>query len=170
MLRLYILRHAKSSWAVPGAKDFDRELNDRGLADLDKIAAALSRKDYIPAQVLCSPAVRTRQTYDSILSAFGENLPEVSYLENLYSSGVSEYLELLNGIESPSSVMIVGHNPMCGNLAASLAGSGDQSARETIAYKYPTGTVTVLDFDFDSWSQVTPGSGKLLECIFPKEL
>ena len=40
MLRLFLLRHAKSSWSDPSLHDFDRPLNKRGLSDAPKIATA----------------------------------------------------------------------------------------------------------------------------------
>ncbi|MEM7069677.1 MAG: histidine phosphatase family protein [Pseudomonadota bacterium] len=169
MLRLYVMRHAKSSWAVPGARDFDRELNDRGRSDLVKVSVEIGRRDLVPEKVLCSSAVRTRQTLDGILGALKPD-PEIEYMDRLYSGGMEDYLSAIRATTGCKSLMTVGHNPMSGSLACSLAGSGDAKAMEKIAYKYPTSTIAVFDFETDDWTEIEPGKGILLRCIIPSKL
>ena len=127
MLRLHVMRHAKSSWAVPGASDFDRELSDRGLSDLKRVATEIEAKGLIPEKILCSSAVRTRQTLDGISPALTP-APQIEYLDKLYSGGVEDYLTAIRATTGCKSLMTVGHNPMSGSLASSLAGDGDPKA------------------------------------------
>ncbi len=169
MLRLYIMRHAKSSWAVPGARDFDRELNDKGFEDLQKVTKLIQSESISPELILCSSAIRTQQTLDAILKGF-KNQPRIEYTEKLYSSGLSEYIEIINSIKNAQSIMIIGHNPMCGSLATALPSSGPAEELEKIAYRYPTAALTTLDFDVEAWHNVTKGSGILRKSIFPSEL
>lgn len=169
MLRLYVMRHAKSSWAVPGARDFDRELNDRGKSDLVKISHAIQSRGLMPSQILCSSAERTRQTLDGILNAITPE-PDITYTEKLYSSGLDEYIGLIHSVTSPEPLMIIGHNPMCGTLASILSGKGDPEKIAKIAYKYPTSTISVIDFDVKRWSDVDKGMGQLTDCLIPSEL
>ncbi len=169
MLRLFVMRHAKSSWAVPGAQDFDRELNDRGKSDLLRVAKELTARSLVPEKILCSAAVRTRQTLEGIQDALQPE-PEIAYLDRLYSGGVDDYLAEIRAVTGCSSLMTIGHNPMSGSLASSLAGDGDLKAMQKIAYKFPTSTIAIIDFDTDEWSQVAKGQGKLLSCIFPSKL
>ena len=169
MLSLYIMRHAKSSWAIPGARDFDRELNERGLHDLVKISHVIERENINPDKILCSSAVRTRQTLDAITDAF-KNEPEIVFTERLYSSGLAEYIEMINATGDAKSLMIIGHNPMCGSLATSLPGTGESAEIEKIAYKYPTAAISIIEFDLDNWSQVTKSSGTLKKSIFPSQI
>ena len=169
MLRLYVMRHAKSSWAVPGARDFDRELNDRGRSDLEKIGRVLSHKNYVPETIICSSAVRTVETYEGIKSALAP-APRITFTQTLYSSGVDDYMRVIHESNDTASLMIIGHNPMCGSLAYSLIGNGDPAEAEKISYKYPTATVTVLDFELNNWSEVAFGTGILRECLIPSKL
>lgn len=171
MLRLYIMRHAKSSWAIPGARDFDRELNDRGLEDLVKVSKVLKNESFFPDKIICSSATRTRQTLDAVMNAFSHE-PEIVFTERLYSSGLAEYIEIINANSESNakSIMIIGHNPMCGSLAISLPGSGEAPELEKIAYKYPTAALTIIDFDTNNWSEVSKGKGILLKSIFPSEI
>jgi len=169
MLRLYIMRHAKSSWAIPGARDFDRELNDRGQQDLAKLSKIMKRENVFPDKILCSSATRTRQTLDAVMDAF-ENEPEIVFTERLYSSGLDEYIEIINSNSDIKSIMIIGHNPMCGSLATSLPGSGELSELEKIAYKYPTAALSIIDFETNNWSEIAKGKGILQKSIFPSEI
>ena len=169
MLRLYVMRHAKSSWAVPGARDYDRELNERGLMDMEKISRFLAREEHTPARVLCSSAVRTKQTYENIKDAIQPE-PSVTFTEKLYSSGLSDYIEMIQSVDEPVSLMVIGHNPMCGALATSLPGQGNEDELAKIAYKYPTGCISIIDFDFDHWQEVSKGNGVLVKSVFPSEL
>ena len=169
MLRLYIMRHAKSSWAVPGARDFDRELNEWGIADLKKITNFIKKEEIRPDKILCSSAIRTRQTLGEIVDAFS-NKPEIEYTERLYSSGLSEYIEIINNTKNAKSIFLIGHNPMCGSMATSLPSSGNADDLEKIAYTYPTATVSIIDFDIDNWSNAAKGNGILQKAIFPSQI
>ena len=170
MLTLYIMRHAKSSWANPGEKDYDRALNDRGLQDLPLIAAAMRDRGYLPDHVYCSPAKRTRLTLHGIMAAFGNDPPDVDYVETLYFGDQGSYLDVINDHTDGTAIMLIGHNPMCEILAASLSGKGDAQALDRMRAKYPTGAMAVLDFDVDDWSRVRPGSGQLRAFMMPRDL
>ncbi|MEM9329743.1 MAG: histidine phosphatase family protein [Pseudomonadota bacterium] len=169
MLRLFVMRHAKSSWAVPGARDFDRELNDRGRSDLALISAEIKRHQYFPEKILCSPSTRTRQTLAGISDAIPPTV-KVEFVDALYSGGLDDYMKAIQNEGMPRSLMTIGHNPMSGSLASSLAGDGDLAAMEKIAFKYPTATIAILDFDIEHWSQLQRGAGNLIGCIFPSSL
>ena len=90
------------------------------------------------------------------------------FTPTLYSSGLDDYMRVINDVVDSKSLMIIGHNPMCGTLAHSLVGDGPTELVELISYKYPTSTITVFDFDTQDWSEVAPGKGMLRDCILPK--
>ncbi len=169
MLRLFVMRHAKSSWAAPGARDFDRELNERGNLDLNKVSKVLVERNYIPEEIYCSSAERTRQTFNGISPAIPDTT-QITYTEKLYSSGLDDYIALIQAHDRGKSLMIIGHNPMCGALASSMAGHGEPSLMEEIAYKYPTATVSVIDFECENWMDIAKGEGTLIDCIIPSSL
>ncbi len=170
MLRLYILRHAKSSWSLPGRSDFDRTLNRRGRSDLPKLAAAMVRRDYLPAAIYCSSAARTRETIAGILA----NLPAersdipVRHVDELYSGSLENYLRVLAAHQSPQPLMIVGHNPTCEMLAFWLTGGAGGSSMMHI--KYPTGAIAVVDIPVDRWSEIDKGTGTLVDFVRPRDL
>ena len=169
MLRFYLLRHAKSSWAEPGQPDVERGLNERGLNDLPRIAAAMRERDYLPGHVYCSPTLRTRLTLHGIMPAFNEP-PNVDYVDALYENGVAGYFDCLRQHATGSSVMIIGHNPMCEAFAATLAGAGAPEALKRMSAKFPTGALAVFDIDLDNWADVDSGSGYLIDFLVPRDL
>lgn len=170
MLRLYILRHAKSAWATPGQTDFDRPLNDQGAEDVPLMAAAMQEKDYLAGQIYCSPALRTRLTLHGVMGAYKDHPPAVDYLDELYSGDMSNYLETIEMHPDSKAIMLIGHNPMCEATASTLAGSGDSAPMAALRQKFPTGSMAVIDFDLASWDQVKPKAGYLTDFLMPRDL
>ena len=66
MKKVILLRHAKSSWDNPGLDDHDRPLNKRGRAASPVIGEWLTRKQHVPDAILCSTAVRARETLERL--------------------------------------------------------------------------------------------------------
>ena len=54
MRRLYLLRHAKSSWELAGQLDYDRGLTERGRNDAKLIAGQIESRGIAPRLVICS--------------------------------------------------------------------------------------------------------------------
>src|SRR5215217_2244938 len=108
--RLYLLRHARASWAQPGQTDFQRTLDDVGYADAEIVAAKASDRGFVPAVVLCSTAERCRQTIEPFRRTISEEL-DIRFLDTLYTGAFEEYCTLIAGNGDVSSLMIVGHNP-----------------------------------------------------------
>lgn len=169
MVRLYILRHAKSSWATPGMRDYDRGLNERGADDLAAIAHAMRSRDLLAPHVLCSPAVRTRMTLHGVMSAYGVP-PVVDYEEALYSGNVEDYWSLLRAQAGGEPRMIIGHNPMCAMLAEEAAQSGEPAMLAAMRGKFPTGCLAAIEFTATQWRQIAPAQGRLVEFVVPREL
>ncbi|HZT10782.1 MAG TPA: histidine phosphatase family protein, partial [Actinomycetota bacterium] len=66
-MRLWLLRHAKSSWDDPDMEDVDRPLAPRGARAADRMRDYLDAEEIRPELVLCSSALRTRETLARIL-------------------------------------------------------------------------------------------------------
>lgn len=174
MLTLLLLRHAKSSWDDPGLADFDRPLAKRGKKAAPEIGAALAAKGLRPDLVLCSSAVRARETLEMVLNALGPPSPEVRYDEDLYMATPATVIARLRKQAAPPAppqcVMIVGHNPGFEELARLLVGSGGTDGLARLAEKFPTCAVAVIAFDADSWSAIEAGAGRLVQFLTPKHL
>jgi phosphohistidine phosphatase len=165
---LWLLRHAKSSWDEPGLGDRDRVLSRRGERDADRVGAFLASEGVAPALVLCSPAVRTRQTLERVLAALDAE-PEVRFEPSLYASPAAALLDAVRAApEAVSPVLLVGHNPAIQELARSLAARGD--GLDDLAHKYPTGALAEIAFTAGSWQEIGEGAGGLERFVRPRDL
>ena len=170
MRRLYLLRHAKSSWDDPAVDDFDRPLNGRGLVAARLMAAHLRSAGVRPATVLCSAARRTRQTLE-YLEPLLEGVP-VAIEPELYELDRSGLLARLRRLDDHlASVLLIGHNPGLERLAETLAaGHGDGQALARLAAKFPTGALAVLDGEIPRWAELDHGTCRLAAFVRPRDL
>lgn len=170
MRTLYLLRHAKSSWADSGLDDHDRPLNARGLDACARLIPYIRQHGVAPDLVLCSTAERTRATLQGIFSALPVPL-QVVYDPALYLGTPERIMALIRAV--PASVqrlMVVGHNPGLEDLAALLAGDGPADLLAQIGGKFPTGALAALDFGIDSWDALAAGGGRLRLFAVPRLL
>lgn len=165
MKRLILTRHTKSNWDDPAMPDHDRPLNDRGKAAAADLGQWLATRGYVPDEVLCSDALRTRKTFSGIAPA----LPATPVLElkpALYHAGPDVMLAVLrHGVGE--TVMMIGHNPGIADFAARIVAQGPMSPEFA---RYPTGATLVCDFAVDSWADVNWHMGSLLDFIVPREI
>ena len=163
MLKLVILRHAKSSWDDPAEDDFDRPLNARGRKAAPEAGEMLRAMKIAPDLILCSPAKRTRETLDLALPEIvSAKKPKITYDERLYLATAPALLECLRDTgHDAASIVLIGHNPGLHSLAVALAGTGEQELLAEMSEKFPTAAIAVLSFDGSEWRKVTPGSGQL---------
>lgn len=172
MLRLLLLRHAKSDWSDPGLDDHDRPLSKRGLKAAPRVAAVMARKSYIPSLCLTSTARRARHTVDLVLAGLpGDEIP-VRPLPTLYDFGsggdVRQAIAENGGNSSP--LLVAGHNPAFHGLALSLVANGRKSAMAELRRKFPTAALAVIDFPIGAWSELSRSSGRLVDFIRPKAI
>jgi phosphohistidine phosphatase len=161
---LVLLRHAKAE--TPGdLPDFERRLTPKGESDADAAGSWLADERLHPDLVFCSPATRTRQTWQGVSIALaqaqqGGGAPEVRYEPGLYAGGRTEVFDLLRVVpEQVRTVLVVGHNPTVSQVSIMLIPDdqfdGDEVDLRTsgLAVHQATGP----------WSGTEPGSMRLLE-------
>jgi phosphohistidine phosphatase len=162
--RLYLLRHAKSSWDEPSPPDAERPLAPRGRKAAKRIAGYAEREGIRPDLVICSPALRARQTLERVAPALGE--PEVAFDERLYGASEGQLLARLREVPaSVGTVLLLGHNPGIAQLLALLVGAG-----QPVPAEVPTGALASLSFDAAGWWELGPGTGSLDAFVVPREL
>lgn len=170
MKTVFLLRHAKSSWDQPHLADYDRPLAPRGREAAPRMGRFMEREGLIPHRVLCSGALRARQTWELVASELGQDIP-TEILPDIYHSTPGGLLNLIQ--ESPadhSSVLLVGHNPTLEELALHLAGSGTDGALRDLRGKFSTAALAVLDFQAEGWKEVLPDKAYLRAFVRPKTL
>jgi phosphohistidine phosphatase len=167
MKRLYLLRHAKSSWKESGVRDHDRPLARRGRRAARTMAAHLREQGIAPELVLCSTALRARETFEGIEPALGT--PVVRFEPELYGAGPDVLLDRLHKVgDEIGSVMLIGHNPSLELLARDLA-RPEPAVRE-LAAKYPTAALATLVVGEASWRTLGSGTAELTGFVRPRDL
>jgi phosphohistidine phosphatase len=165
MMRLLLIRHAKSSWDDPALPDHARPLNARGRRAAGMIGRWMARQGGLPSLALVSAARRTRDTWAGIEAETGD-LPE-RFEPGLYEASASAILGLLQAAPPVPCLALVGHMPGIGEAAHRLLAN---PPRIPAFAKYPTAATTVIDFDLPDWTDVDWGSGRLVAFVTPKSL
>lgn len=164
-----MLRHAKSSWDDPAAADFDRPLNRRGMEAAQLMGAELRRRGLAFDLVLASPARRVAQTIEHVEVGLGESL-DARFDERIYGASAAALLAIVRDVdESAGRLLLVGHNPGLQELAIMLAGAGEP-LRESLAGKYPTAALALLELPVARWEEVRPGTAQIADFLRPREL
>ena len=167
-MRLWLLRHAKSCWDDPDMEDVERPLAPRGARAADRIREYLDAEEIRPELVLCSSALRTRETLARVLPGLGPELT-VRIEPSVYSFEADQLLERLREVpDDVASVMLVGHNPAMQELASLLARGGDRL--DELRRGFPTAALAELNLGGGSWRELAPGTGRLTRFIVPREL
>lgn len=162
MKKLYLMRHAKSSWDNPELADFDRPLNKHGKKDTHLIAEFFQSNALEFDLILSSPAKRAITTADIIAETIHIPTKKISSDPRIYEAGVETLLEVIAEI-SPEhkSVLFIGHDPGLSWLAAYLGNEEHISL--------PTCGVYALSFKTDSWKSLTKVESQKLFFEFPKD-
>ena len=148
-------------------EDVDRPLAPRGARAADRMRDYLDAEEIRPELVLCSSALRTRETLARILPGLGSELT-VRIEPSLYSFDADALLQRLQQLPADvGSVMLIGHNPAMQELASLLAARGDRL--DELRRGFPTAALAEVDLG-GSWGELAPGTGRLTRFIVPREL
>ena len=165
--RVYLLRHAKSAWDDTSLRDRDRPLAPRGRKAAKRMGRWSRKHDVRPQLVVCSNAVRARETLQRMLPALGE--PEVWVEVTLYAASADTLLERIRAFpDEVDDAMLVGHNPGVMDLVLLLARPG--TLRDRASENVPTGALAVLELDASRWPAAAPGAATLRRFVVPREL
>jgi phosphohistidine phosphatase len=161
MKRLHLLRHAKSSWDDLDLPDHERPLAPRGEKAVVRIADHVREAGIAPDLVLCSTALRARQTLAGLLPALAGDV-EIRLEDALYGAGVEQVLARVREVdEAVGSVLVVGHNPTLHGLALALTGRSD------VLDRFPTGALASVRLT-TSWAELAEGAGELEGFFVPR--
>jgi phosphohistidine phosphatase len=164
MKRVYLLRHARSSWKDTELPDHDRPLAGRGKRAAKAIFQHMRAQELEPELVLCSTARRARETLERIEPALGRAPVRVE--GELYGATAGELLARLRRLpDDVRSVLVIGHNPGMHELALELAGPEPE-----LEGKFPTAALATLTFDGSAWGELGPGAAELVELTRPRDL
>jgi phosphohistidine phosphatase len=120
-MKLHLLRHAKTNPLSPTSLDFDRELLPRGYEQINELKTFLKAHPIEPNIILCSSAMRTRQTLAEIQDLWPE--ASIQFIDELYLAEKEEILKLICALNSSEEILVVGHNEGLSDLVMNLAHS-----------------------------------------------
>jgi len=160
MKKLYLVRHAKSSWKHH-VFDIKRPLKKRGVNDAHLVANRTNELFVNPDIVLCSPANRTVQTAEIFINSWKLNTSTYYLKTNLYDfsrEGLIKTIKQCN--DTVNILMIFAHNFAVTDFVNTFGTIDINSV--------PTCGFVVIDFEIDSWKNLD--KGKTVYKVFPKEL
>lgn len=168
---LLLLRHAKSAWSDPRLDDHDRPLNRRGERAAKAMADHFARLGLRPDLILCSTALRTRQTLAPIVAALAAPAPPINLSKDLYLASEDVLLAQLQAVgDDAATVLLIGHNDGIWHFATALAGDGPPEELAALRDKYPTGALATLTLRDGPWRSLGFGVARLVSFVRPRDL
>jgi phosphohistidine phosphatase len=150
--KLYLLRHAQTLDRRADEKDIDRMLTPIGFQNANRMGMNLKNKKVQPDIIICSAAMRTQQTAESIAEHVSYDASKVHVNSEVYDASIRTLLNTVNNLKDEwQTVVLIGHNPSITYLAEYITG-------EAVGNMSTCGLVNV-QFKLDSWQEVSEGNG-----------
>ncbi len=168
MKTFHLLRHAKSSWKDVDLADHERPLTKRGRATAKAIARYMKRSRIEPDVVLCSTAVRAKETLAPIAKRLKP--AKVVFESGIYEVPQRQLWKYLRDLpKKADTVLMIGHNPGLHNFALALAGPDSATSLPPPQAKFPTGALATFSFE-GRWKDLRPHRARLVSFVRPREL
>jgi phosphohistidine phosphatase len=162
MKKLFLIRHAKSSWNYEKLTDFERPLNKRGRRDAQFMPKILTQKGINPDLVITSPANRAITTAKYFCNSLGYFFDNICVEPKLYGAGNDAILDVIQNIDNSfNNVMLFAHNPGLTDLTNSLVKKRIDNV--------PTCGIVCLNLRIDSWNELGKDNGELIFFEYPKK-
>lgn len=147
---LFVFRHGEAVPAAPEIEDARRPLTARGRADVRRFGAAM--RPALPGVVWCSPALRTRETFEGLRESVRPDALDAVFERRIYEGSLRDLLDVLGDTpESLASSALVGHNPGVTTLVRTLCRPDEPGLGPIVP-----GTMVVLRTRA-AWDALAPG-------------
>ena len=167
MKTLTLLRHAKSGWDDPVARDFDRPLNPKGQRAAQAMGRHMRSLGLTFDHVVASPAARVVETLEHVAKGYGSDLAP-GWDKRLYLASASSLLDIVRELpEGADRALLVGHNPGLEELVLTLVPDG--TLRDDVEVKFPTASLAEMHFE-GLWADVGEGDAELERFVRPRDL
>jgi phosphohistidine phosphatase len=161
-----LLRHAKADVLGDDTPDALRPLAPEGREACALLSEHVAARQLAPDLILCSSALRTRQTLRRIAAALPPDVPVLTE-DRLYLASPDELLGRLREIDDGvPSILLVGHNPGIHHLAVGLLPPPDRVKIPT----FPTAALAVLDLGTRRWAELGPAATRFVDYVTPHSL
>ena len=160
MKKLYLVRHAKSSWRHDGLSDMDRPLKGSGIRDAYNTSEWLRQEGERPQKIFSSPATRALHTALIFSKQLQLTFDNLEIREEIYMASNKAMFEFVKGLNDDwDSVMIFGHNPTLTDFVNKCIDHRIDNV--------PTTGVACLNFESKNWSSIDK-KADLLFFDYPK--
>jgi len=159
--RLFLIRHAKSSWKDSSLSDYERPLNNRGKRDAPFMGGLLMNKSVQPDLIISSHAERAIRTALIIASSLGYAEKSIIIDERIYEASYKEIIDVIKETNAKvEKLFLFGHNPGLTTLHNFIC--------EKFIDNIPTCGITEYEFD-GSWGDLSGNSCKLISFEYPRK-
>lgn len=159
MKTLLLLRHARPSQISPTGRDFDRPLVAAGREQVPLVARLLLQHDLAPDRIVCSPAVRARETLALVADAAALAAP-ARFDARIFDATLDQLFDVLSEVEDTAeTLLLVGHNPGLEELILQLAGTPAALSPATLAR---------LELDITRWREARTARARLVFALPPE--
>ncbi|WP_321777927.1 SixA phosphatase family protein [Sulfurimonas sp.] len=159
MKKLYIIRHAKSSWEEVGFVDFDRPLNKRGKIDASKMGDRLRTKGVKPDIILSSDALRAKKTIKAIAKKV-KFKNKIKFRKKIYEASLSTLHKMIKKVDNKNSTLFLcGHNFELNMMAQKYVGLDEN---------IPTCGIVEIEFNCNKWKDISKQNARLISFDYPK--
>jgi phosphohistidine phosphatase len=164
MKKLYLMRHAKSSWSFDELSDQERPLNDRGRDDAPRIGQALAKRHLNIDLIVSSPAVRALSTAVLVARELKYPHDKIEVNPGIYQADLDTLLAIIRDLpDTAESVLLTGHNPTITDVANYLSPS-------PLSGEMPTAAVISIHFQADKWADVKPTNAEFYFYDYPRNV
>ncbi len=161
MKTLILVRHAKSSWKDMTLRDKDRPLNKRGKRDAPFMGQKLKGLGIQPNMIWSSPAKRAFTTASHLADALGFLKEDIEIKNRIYGGSSTEIIDMIKDADaSIQTLMVFGHNPEFTSIANQFS--------TTYIANVPTCGIIRVQFDIESWDELSKENAKVFSFIYPK--
>ena len=160
MKKIFLLRHAKSSWKDFSLSDIERPLNNRGKHDAPMMAERFLKRN-IPIDLIISSSSRRTADTAKIFSNIIQSKTHIQKTDALYEASSYNILNCIHQIEDNcNNIIVVCHNPGITNFANYLS--------DYFIENIPT--TGIVGFSFDkNWKNLKEKSCSFLFFDYPKK-
>ncbi|NJN25640.1 MAG: histidine phosphatase family protein [Cyclobacteriaceae bacterium] len=161
MKKIFVVRHAKSSWDEPELEDFDRPLNKRGKKSAPEMGKRMQQRGIAPDLLISSPAKRAFATAKLIARELSISPEKIQKEPRFYEATIPDFVGVLQSLsDEVNTVMIFSHNPGLTDLVNYLSDAG--------IFNVPTCGIAEIDLDIAGWKELDKRKGRLVLFDYPK--
>ena len=140
--RLYIQQNGD---ALSKEEDAARPLSNKGLNDIERVAAYMAEKDVLIQRIVHSGKLRAEQTAKMISDKLAPDVVPEALTGISPNDNPEKFIEDLGDVEG--AVFVASHMPFVSNLCSALL-VGNTAAQ----FRFTPGTIACLGYEEKQWS------------------